>query len=207
MSNGSASMSRYHSRQSCPPPSIPPPPSAANSLRSVPTMSLRSTGNSTLFRHSIALDSIPISDTIVPNDDRSVIANDILKEKTQMIGNEIVETKVSANILPIFIMESLSLLGLCALAYVLRFTDSFDVLVRGFYCDDKSISMPYKPKFGNNSRPMMTGYSKELFYSLTIGLPLALVSRPSFLFLFISAGSINLHWLVAGISFSLAFLN
>jgi hypothetical protein len=174
------SIPRYHqhvNRHSCPPTSGPPPPSAANSLRSSAPLSLRSTGNSTLFRHSIAMDSIPLSDTIVSNDDRILVTNDILKDKSQVLNNEIVETKVSANILPIFIMEFLSLVCLSSLAYFLRFTDSFSVLIRGFYCDDKSISLPFRPTFGDHSKPLMTAFSDELFYSITIGVPVIMVCK------------------------------
>ena len=175
MHPNNGSVPRYHNRHSCPPPSIPPPPSAGNSLRSSQPMSLRSAGNSTLFRNSIAMDSIPLSETMITNDDRVMTANDILKDKTQVIGNEIIETKVSTNILPVFIMEFLSIVCLSSLAYFLRFTDSFGVLIRGFYCDDKSISLPFRPTFGDNSKPLMTGFGDEIFYSVTIGVPIVMV--------------------------------
>ncbi len=166
------SAQRYHNqhRRSCTPSTLPQPTSAPNSLRSA-QLSLRSANNSTLLRNSMVIDSIPI-DTMMSDNGSNA---EILKDKNKVPINTIVDTKVSTNILPIFILESLSLVCLASLAYFLRFTDSFGVLIRGFFCDDKTISYPFEPTFGKNDTPVMTGFSDKVFYSSTIGIPVLMV--------------------------------
>jgi len=121
----------------------------------------------------MVIDSIPI-DPKMTSDGTNL---EILQDNSEVPINKIVDTKVSSNILPIFILESLSLICLASLAYFLRFTDSFGVLVRGFFCDDKTISYPYSPTFGKNATPVMTGFSDQVFYCSTIGIPILLVCK------------------------------
>ncbi|XP_022237111.1 phospholipid phosphatase-related protein type 1-like isoform X2 [Limulus polyphemus] len=88
-------------------------------------------------------------------------------------GDEKQNPKVNISLIPVFILETISLGSLAVLAYFLRFEDIFPVVIRGFIINDPKLMYPKDPDYENSTIPV--NFSDNTLYATSLAIPLGLI--------------------------------
>ncbi|XP_076306962.1 phospholipid phosphatase-related protein type 1-like isoform X2 [Tachypleus tridentatus] len=96
-----------------------------------------------------------------------------LHSDSESSGDEGKNPKVNISLIPVFILETISLVSLAVLAYFLRFENIFPVLIRGFITNDPKLMYPKDLDYENSTIPV--NFSETTLYATSLVIPLGLI--------------------------------